>query len=66
MIIILCDCRRMGGEHRQSVGNNLMYTGRGWSSSFDSEMEDTVDDLTHPKYMSLPIQRPKGEALKWF
>lgn len=53
--------RQLSGSHRESVGNNLMYTGRGWSSSFDSEMEDTVDAMSPAKPHSLPVNRPKGE-----
>ncbi|XP_060594531.1 uncharacterized protein LOC132748885 isoform X2 [Ruditapes philippinarum] len=50
-------------EKRESVGNNLMMTGRGWSSSFDSEAGDSVNALSPPlSSMSLPITRKKSES----
>lgn len=48
-------------EKRQSGSNNLLCTGRGWSSSFDSEMDDSVDALSSPRSnIGLPITRPKS------
>ena len=49
-------------EHRQSVGNSLM-SGRGWSSSFDSELNDTIEPLSPPRTdNAMPITtRPKGK-----
>ncbi|KAL4221037.1 positive regulation of ruffle assembly [Mactra antiquata] len=50
-------------EKRQSGSNNLLCTGRGWSSSFDSEIDDSVDALSSPRSNSgLPISRPKTES----
>ena len=49
-------------EPRQSVGNSLMLSGRGWSSSFDSELNDTIEPLSPPRNANaLPVtSRPKG------
>ena len=51
-------------EPRQSVGNSLMLSGRGWSSSFDSELNDTIEPLSSPRAPhSLPVMnRPKGRC----
>ena len=53
----------ISNEPRQSVGNSLMLSGRGWSSSFDSELNDTIEPLSSPRTAySLPVtNRPKGK-----
>ncbi|KAH3822399.1 uncharacterized protein LOC127831796 isoform X1 [Dreissena polymorpha] len=54
---------RFSAEPRQSIGNNLMLTGRGWSSSFESELGDTVDAMSPPRpSRALPVNRPKSES----
>ncbi|XP_045162784.2 uncharacterized protein LOC123527417 isoform X3 [Mercenaria mercenaria] len=50
-------------DKRNSVGNNLMMTGRGWSSSFDSEAGDILEAFSQPQTtMSMPITREKSES----
>ncbi|WAR15293.1 PKHM3-like protein [Mya arenaria] len=41
--------REAGMDPRQSVGNNLMFSGRGWSSSIGSEGTDTFDAASPPR-----------------
>lgn len=58
------DVPMISKEPRQSVGNSLMLSGRGWSSSFDSELNDTIEPLSSPRTAhSLPVtNRPKAES----
>ena len=54
----------VSNQPRQSVGNSLMLSGRGWSSSFEDERHDTVEQLSHPTTDNalLVSTRPKGNT----
>ena len=53
----------VSNEPRQSVGNSLIWSGRGWSSSFEHEMDDTIEPLSPPRNdRAIPVTgRPKGK-----
>ncbi|XP_052821358.1 uncharacterized protein LOC128246875 isoform X2 [Mya arenaria] len=56
--------REAGMDPRQSVGNNLMFSGRGWSSSIGSEGTDTFDAASPPRSSAAMNinNRPKSES----